>query len=315
MVDKNDYLIERILPANDISIIGGPSGVGKTTWTLQFMQALAREKEMFGFRAHPRRFAYVSMDRSLIDVQRVLERVGIPEDDFPFIDSRRDMSIKIIVKKTLKRYPGTRLIIVEAFSSLMEGKINDYNKVRKVLVDTNILCEELGITILGIVHANKTKEGEGYLSARDTLLGSVAWGGFSQTLFIFRRKNPGNSADRRRILDILPRHAPDVVIPMDFSTGLMLQDDNRYGKFDSAFQGFSDNLVPGATFPLAALLDLEGVKGIAHRTTALKWASRQIKLGKLRKHIDGYEKVKPLIAEKDFDIFEQEGPNSSELIQ
>ena len=76
-----EFLIDGILPANEVHLLGVSSGSGKTTFTFQvFLAQWQKGEPLFGHQSNPVPYVYVSLDRSRSSVTRTLERLGLVEE-------------------------------------------------------------------------------------------------------------------------------------------------------------------------------------------------------------------------------------------
>src|SRR5574337_1032951 len=85
---KVRYLIDSILPVQQVHLVAGPTGAGKTTWLLQTLLDWHRGKPVLGFCSHPCRWAYIAADRTAQDALMTVMRMGIGPAELPFIPAR-----------------------------------------------------------------------------------------------------------------------------------------------------------------------------------------------------------------------------------
>src|SRR5579872_2623970 len=74
---KQGFLIDTILPEGTVHLIGGSSGIGKSTWLLQTIHDWERGIPIIGFPSHPLPYVYLMCDRSEVDLQSTLEQIGL----------------------------------------------------------------------------------------------------------------------------------------------------------------------------------------------------------------------------------------------
>lgn len=219
------YLIDAILPAHEIHLVGGPSGAGKTRWLMQLINSWQQGHSVFGFDSHPVPYVYVATDRSKASVYATCRDIGLDPESIPILpalDLESELSggysISWLMKLIDEHFPKAKLLIIEAIGTFVpQGKTNDYNEVSKFLRRLSRLCRKRKITIIGIHHTAKEKGKEKYDSPRDKLLGSGGgWSGFSETVFIISLTEPGNPRSIRRI-SVCPRvGSPDFDINFKF---------------------------------------------------------------------------------------------------
>jgi hypothetical protein len=211
-----EWLVDEILPTAEFHIVGGPSGGGKTTLILQMMADWQAGKPLFGHASHSRPFAYVSLDRGEKSLRRTLERCGVDPNTFPYVCPRRRKKPiagfeDLIFNFVHPKFPKASVIVVEGIASMMTGtnnKASDYSAAFKFYGDIAALCNEEGLTVIGVMHSPKMKESERYLNPRQRLLNSVAIGGIAETI-ILSEPNFESPTKLDRIVTLLPRNAPE----------------------------------------------------------------------------------------------------------
>lgn len=175
--DRN-YLISTIIPANNIIGIIGGSDSGKSLLCFQFSMAYILEKEFLGYKVNGGRkvlyFSFEDGKSSLLNRYNYLIS-ELPLNEFEKIDenlffelSSEDCISKI--KKHLKAFPETGLIIIDPFSELMAGEdINSLGSVRMHMKNLYEISLNYDITILLIHHISKHSEGSGKANKLNSL--------------------------------------------------------------------------------------------------------------------------------------------------
>ena len=187
MSETPEFLIDGILPANEVHLLGGSSGSGKTTFMFQILLAEWQQgKPIFDHASHPVPYSYVSIDRSRSSVTRTLERLGLESAITRLICqeelSDESLTVGAVIKECLRLHPDSKLIVIEGFQLLAGEGGNKYNAVARTLKAAARLCSKLSITIIGICHSPKMKVDESFQHPREMLLGSVSWGAYSDTV-------------------------------------------------------------------------------------------------------------------------------------
>lgn len=190
MADNSpEFLIEGILPANEVHLLGGSSGSGKTTFMFQVLLAeWLQGNPIFDHVSHPVPYVYVSLDRSRSSVTRTLQRLGLIEqitrvvcqEDLP----ETSITAQLVIADVLKLYKDAKLIIVEGFQLLAGERGNGYTTVAKTLKTCARICSKYKLTIIGICHSPKMRIEDGFQHPREMLLGSVSWGAYSDTVIV-----------------------------------------------------------------------------------------------------------------------------------
>jgi len=185
MMQFPEFLIDGILPAHEVHLLGGSSGSGKTTLVFQTLADWQDGLPVFGHESHPVPYSYLSLDRSRSSVTRTLERLGLADrltriicqDQFKAVGN-----ITGVVDTALEVHSDSKLLVIEGFQTLVGDRGNSYAPVSGLLRHTAGICSERKLTILGVAHAPKMKIDEGFQHARELILGSVAWGAYSDTI-------------------------------------------------------------------------------------------------------------------------------------
>lgn len=280
----SDFLIDRILPTREVHLIFGPSGSGKTTLALQIADALSRGETAFGYPTHPARLCYVSCTRSESSIQARLRDLEIDARAIPHFAlprcSRDERTVSTTVAKVLERFGhALKLIILDGFSALCPGRINDHRDVSQLLADAAHLCRREDLTIIGCIASAKSREEGGYVSPRDRVLGSIAWMESTETKILIEPMKPSKPLDPHRLITVMPQHEA----PQEF-----------YYRFDA-----SGRLIPTelnvcaveldewlATIPLEdpvythTILEVSAALGIS-RASAFRWIDDKLETGRL----------------------------------
>jgi len=236
MEQQPEFLVEGILPAGEVHLLGGSSGSGKTTFTFQvFLTEWQQGKPIFDHVSHPVPYSYVSIDRSRSSVTRTLQRLGLTEQITRLICQEElpedCLTIGAVVKEVLKVHPDSKLIVIEGFQLLAGDASNKYNTVARTLKSAARLCTKYGLTIIGICHSPKMKIDEGFQHPREMLLGSVSWGAYSDTVITL-------SLDELTgiiTVSILPRNSKSEQHELKFGTNGMLEPFVRKSKLDAVY--------------------------------------------------------------------------------
>lgn len=283
-----EFLIDQILSSSEVSLISGPSGSGKTTLLLQILTDWAGSREVFGHASCPLPYALVSCDRPMRAINRTMTRLGITPESIPHFSiinpsghvfrrtmspevSREEHTLSEILHACKKLVDGLALLAIDGFSNLCPGKIVDQREVSNFLRDAARLCEVESVAILGTVYAPKAREGEGYASPRDRMLGSGAWASHTGTKFIIEPK------EEKRTLHILPQDAaPEEIQLMHDLTGRLVpyKPSGASAKMDEWLSG----MAPGTLFTTGQAKLYGDLMGVSESTVE-KWLRVQIALG------------------------------------
>lgn len=265
MATPEEYLIDDILPAYEIHLIGGSSGSGKTTFTLQTIADWLDGKPIFGHASHPIPYAYISIDRSHSSVTRTLQRIGL-ENKITRIICREDFTEPIrglgsVIQFAQKTFPDAKVLFIEGFQTLVGDKGNSYTPVANLLTAATVFCAEQGMTIIGICHSPKMKIEEGFQHPREVILGSVAWAAFSDTVITMDLNEKTGVVTVR----IMPRNAPLEAYELFFGKQGVLTPVNRDGRKD-ALTKMLTMLPSGTVVTRKEILDLADSVHVSERS-------------------------------------------------
>jgi KaiC/GvpD/RAD55 family RecA-like ATPase len=118
LTDRNRTDQEGLFPQGEISLVLGPSGAGKTTWLLQFIQAWYRGDPLFSRPVCPSEFLFLSFDRSEDSLERTAERLGLDLKTLPHWTpqtlSESQSTPKRILQKLLKlpKYRNVKAVFI-----------------------------------------------------------------------------------------------------------------------------------------------------------------------------------------------------------
>ena len=202
-----EWIIDQVLPKRVVALLVGPAGVSKTTAALQWLTEINAGRDVFGHRSYQTEIAFVSCDRSEAEHEAHCHALGIDPGIFHFHDQMNFMtSIERVVRTCAGRYPRAKLIFIDGFARLLpDGKINDYATVATFLCECAKWCQEFNVTVLGCLHAGKSRDGAGYSDPRDQVCGSTAWAGFSNLMIVMQKANPKDPEDPLRLVHVLTR--------------------------------------------------------------------------------------------------------------
>jgi len=80
------------------------------------------------------------------------------------------------------------LIILDPVAIFCKGDMNSYQDVAHFLIKLGRKISKFKLSVLALTHTPKTKSDAFYKKPQDSILGSNAWQGFSDTLFTMSRK-------------------------------------------------------------------------------------------------------------------------------
>jgi hypothetical protein len=209
------FIIDKILPRYEISLLGGPSGAGKTRWLMRLLTSWNAGTDVFGHLCYPIPWVYVAADRGKQSVVDTFDTMDIDILKFPVLWAWDEGWKWCEILEQLKKRTEP-LVIVESFGSFADPPANG-RQVKDFLNTTsrNIRDKQ---TILGIMESPKMKPYERYENPRQRISGAAAWSHFTETIIVVEQlpKEPDSSS---RNLYICPRNAPTEHHSMIFDPG------------------------------------------------------------------------------------------------
>lgn len=212
------YLIDRILPAREVSLLTGRSGSGKTRLLFSMLSEWESGAPVFGHESYPAPWTYLSMDRSRESVNRSLYEMGYDPAAFRIV-GRENVKGRVSATMLLDTYrghfPDTRLWVVEGLVFLV-GRGRDFNNgpaVYDLCTELMLWCKKHDATIIGVTPSSKVAAREGELHGREGVIGSVAWGLSVESIF---QVSPSQRGPDFRRLDIYNHNAKQEEIDLQF---------------------------------------------------------------------------------------------------
>jgi len=177
---------------------------------------------------------------------------------------------------------GTRVLFIEALARLLpSGRVNDYRPVADFLCDMTNLCQKGGLTIIGTVHATKARARDLIFNPRERVLGSVAWGAFSETVIFIDPVEPTQVTNAERRVLMLPRNAPNTEHEFAFDPqGRLVPAKHKRGSV--VLNGCLAEMGVGGEITRRAILDWAEASGVSPRT-AEYWIASCVQGGQLEK--------------------------------
>lgn len=215
-------LIDSILPAEEVSILAGASGAGKTTLIMQLLAALQANAPVWGHVGRPNlRLGYIAADRTWKSYQKTAALASL---DLASIQVRALVDDPAINLKDFERSPidelerlvGTMLpvdlIVVDPLVVFLGVDTNKYHLNAARLIRLNRMCQANKVTLLGTHHATKARSDYSFKRPQDRISGTSALLGFTSTqLFLASPEETGRS-DNCYEWHVISHHAPAKVL-------------------------------------------------------------------------------------------------------
>ena len=165
-ITEIDYLVDRLIPRGTLCSLVGESDTGKSFLLRQLAVSVAyRDDTFIGFKLNEncRNVVYVSTEDGEMSTSAWLNKhlgEDITENDvlsklkFLFITENLYENIRKVVSENC-----LDLLIIDCYTDVFEGSMNDSNIVRSFLTKYNNLVNQYGVTIVFLHHAKKSSEG------------------------------------------------------------------------------------------------------------------------------------------------------------
>lgn len=290
-----EYFLDKFLAKRQVNLIAGSSGSGKTTLIFQLYHASMTGGTFLGMKVPPIKWGYIAGDRTHESILETQKRTGAEGlKIFSLVDQNmvgKDLA-KVVIPK-LPAFLGYRpeLVFVDGFTNMVpEGKFNDYGAVAFWIASLQRYMTRQDMTLLGAAHTPKMREGERIVDPRQSVLGSIAFGGFSEDMLVIEKSFKKDQEDRR-IIHLLPRNGRERQILARFGENGQIEMDvaqlrDEAVKMSGAEFLLEPLLTPGAKFMAADMEFLAKKKGVS-RATFYRWLNKLAKCGRLSKENKG----------------------------
>ena len=210
-------------PRGAVSLIGAPSGGGKTTLMYQMLMAQAAKAKFFGHDSYGKPFQILAIDRGNADHERTMYSLRLPIDALPFrylkLDSDR-AAVQEIINQIETCTPLPEVLLVEGVDYMVSNVV-DSRCVSAFMYDLNRVARHFDLAVIGVIGAPKVKIGQGYAAVRDNFLGSGAWGRFSETMLNLQYPKNDDTEARRKLFVML-RHEANEQFTLEFQSGRLV---------------------------------------------------------------------------------------------
>lgn len=164
-----NYVVEGFLPANDISVVVGDSGRGKTPLAYQLGICIAAGVPFLGMPTNQTRVLYLDLENGRAqrpplaeDICKVVELASVP-DDFLIVEESCTLSD---VAGAVKHYtPG--IVLADTLRALEPAAEDSNSNMGRFLKTTRAMAQESNCAVLYLHHINKPRE-------NDPITGSLA---------------------------------------------------------------------------------------------------------------------------------------------
>ena len=208
-------------PLGDISLVGGASGTGKTTFIFEMLHNQKQRFPVLGHTTFGRTFHVLAYDRGQNAFERTMRRLNLLPSDIPTTAlplSFGTDAVQNIINEIEKMNPAPSIIFLEGMDMLLD-ETNKKSVVAPFMRQMQEVAAHFHIALIGSLGAPKTKRGEDYAAKRDKLSGSEAWGRNCETVMVLEFAEEDDGTAPGRVLTVLPRNAKAEKFEMEFQSG------------------------------------------------------------------------------------------------
>jgi hypothetical protein len=199
-------------PLGEVSLVGGPSGAGKTHSLLRIAESARQGLDTFGHRTTVVDRTTVSdycillHDRSSASMRRTCNAAKVSVDEVMarvvrLTRAQQKERPATVVEAAIQTRPGVKLWIVEGLD-FWTPKISDMEAVGDVMDELQRVAKQNRVAIVGTLGSPKQKENDHYASGRDQFMGSVAFGRKAETCISI--ENTSDASVRK--MNVMPRN-------------------------------------------------------------------------------------------------------------
>jgi hypothetical protein len=208
----------------DVHLVGGPSGASKSTFMIDLLETQLKSEKFLGHETFGMPYLILMSDRGRFAHLRTAKRMRFDPDLIPikFLPSVTGMAAAKAILAAIESAPVIpQIVFVEGCDMLMENA-SKMEMVVPFLDAIQKIAAHYHLALVGSVGSPKTKQGEGYVSKRDNLFGTVAWGRKTETIAVLQC-HEGDDMSPRRNLSILLRNGPPEKYSLKLDSGRLVE--------------------------------------------------------------------------------------------
>lgn len=221
------YLVEALsdahegwCPFGEVSLIGAPSGAGKTYFALTVLEKVRKGEELWGHKSTPREYRALLHDRSKKAMARTVRHMKLPPEVRDRIirltPAQQAMTPAEAVEALILDNPGVQVWFIEGLD-LWSPNMMKMEILAPVIDALQRVATRHNVCVLGTVGAPKMKGDERYFG-RDALYGSSALARKTETVILISLTNR-EDADSVRQYDVMPRNGKSEKMWMKWEPG------------------------------------------------------------------------------------------------
>jgi hypothetical protein len=202
-----EYLVSSWFPKGEVSLIGAPSGAGKTSFGLNLLESLRNGRGVWGHPAKARDYRILSHDRSKRSMVSTVKSLGLPVDEvlprvIRLTTKQQLANAADVFGACLAANPGVEVWFVEGLD-LWIPKMNEMAIVAPVMDGLQRLATLHDVAVIATVGSPKQKGKDKY-TGRDALFGSGALARKSETIVTVGWTDDDDPNSVRKVV-VMPR--------------------------------------------------------------------------------------------------------------
>jgi hypothetical protein len=212
---ETEFLVESLagpgndgwFPKGELSLIGAPSGVGKTSWAMPMLEKIRHAQEVWGHTvSKPRDYRVLLHDRSKKAMRRTARALHMSDEAMERVirltSEQQKREPAEILQSCVDACPGVEIWFIEGLD-LWIPDMNKMNVVAPIVDSLQRIATRYNVAVLATVGAPKQKGKDRYFG-RDALFGSAALARKVETVVLMSLCNEEDPNSVRRCW-VLPR--------------------------------------------------------------------------------------------------------------
>jgi len=212
---ETEFLVESLqgpgndgwFPKGELSLIGAPSGVGKTSWAMPLLEKIRHAQDVWTHKvSKPRDYRVLLHDRSKKAMRRTARALHMSDEAMERVirltSEQQKREPAEILQSCVEQCPGVEVWFIEGLD-LWIPDMNKMNVVAPVVDSLQRIATRYNVAVLATVGAPKQKGKDRYYG-RDALFGSAALARKVETVVLMSLHNEENPNSVRRCW-VLPR--------------------------------------------------------------------------------------------------------------
>lgn len=222
-----EYLVEALseahegwCPFGEVSLIGAPSGAGKTYFALTVLEKVRKCEDIWGHNSAPREYRALLHDRSKKAMGRTIRHMKLPPEVRDRIirltTVQQGLSPADAVESLILDNPGVQVWFIEGLD-LWAPNMMKMEILAPVIDALQRVATKHNVCVLATVGSPKMKADDRYFG-RDALYGSSALARKVETVILISLTNR-EDADSARLYDVMPRNGKTEKLYMKWEPG------------------------------------------------------------------------------------------------